>query len=227
MARLLPPPAYRRLLGLRSSRCRASLHRLLRVLVRAVRRRRVRRRTTPEGRKNRVLRRARRTRSARQSVGESRSGQIDAGGASEEAKVEVRHEPRAVRSCSYGFSSHTGGPIASDATSRQLLGGSSTNGAVVIGASLAGKVDIEIVEDRGDGHEKLLASVPGPAPPADQTGRSASPYQQSKRSPAAGRIGLRSLPRPLAAGQRVSLPSSIHLTDTGRFRATRHGHWCP
>ena len=85
------------------------------------------------------------------------------------------------------------------------------------GASLARKDDIHIVTDRGDGTEKLLPSVPGPAPSGDQTGSSASPFQQSRRSPAAGRIGLRSVLPPLAAGMRVSLPSSIDLADTGGF----------
>ena len=114
-----------------------------------------------------------------------------------------------------GVPSQTGGPATSDATSGQVLGGSSTDSALVGGASLARKDDIQVVTHRGDGTEKPLASVPGPAPSGDQAGRSASPFQQSRRSPAAGRIGLRSVPAPLAAGQRVSLPSSIDLTGTG------------
>ena len=112
----------------------------------------------------------------------------------------------------------TGGPITSDTTSSQFLGGSSTESALVSGASLARMDDIEIVEDLGDGNENLLAPVPGPAPPCDQTGRSASRFQQSRRSPAGGgRIDLRSVPPPLAAARRVSLPSSIDPTGTGAF----------
>ena len=129
-----------------------------------------------------------------------------------------------------GVPSQTGGPATSNATSGQLLGGSSSDSALVSGASLARKDDIQVVMHRGDGTEKPLASVPGPAPSGDQAGRSASPFQQSRRSPAAGRIGLRSLPAPLAAGQRVSLPSSIDLKGTGGVsarRAARSGHRCP
>ena len=59
---------YRRLVGLRSSRCRVSQHRLPRALVRAVLPRRIRRRTTPQRRRDRVLRRARRARSLSRST---------------------------------------------------------------------------------------------------------------------------------------------------------------
>ena len=61
MVRVLPPPAYRRGLGLRSPLCRANLHQLQRSLVPAVRPRNVHRRTTPQGRRDRVLRGARRS----------------------------------------------------------------------------------------------------------------------------------------------------------------------
>ena len=123
-----------------------------------------------------------------------------------------------------GVPSQTVGPSTSDATSGQLLGGSSTDSALLSGATLARKDDIQVVTHRGDGTEKPLASVPGPAPSDDQAGRSASPFLQSRRSPAAGRIGLRSVPAPLAAGQRVSLPSSIDPTGTGAFpRVALHG----
>ena len=116
-----------------------------------------------------------------------------------------------------GVPSQTGGPATSDATSGQVLGGSSTDSALVSGASLARKDDIQVVTGRGEGTEKPLSSVPGPAPSGDQAGRSASPFKQSRRSPAAGLIGFRSVPAPLATGQRVSLPSSIDLTGTGAF----------
>ena len=116
-----------------------------------------------------------------------------------------------------GVPSQTGGPATSDATSGQLLGGSSTDSALAGGASLARKDDIQVVIGRGEGTEKPLASVLGPNPSGDQAGRSASPFQQSRRSPAAGRIGLRSVPAPLATGQQVLLPSSIDLTGTGAF----------
>ena len=118
---------------------------------------------------------------------------------------------------STGVPSQTGGPIASDATSGQFLGVSISESALVSGASLSRKDDIQIVEGRGDGNEKLLASVSGPALSGDQTGRSASLFQHSRRSLAAGHIGLHGVPAPLAAGQRVSLPSSIDLTGTGAF----------
>ena len=85
------------------------------------------------------------------------------------------------------------------------------------GASLARKDEIQIVRGRDYRTEKTLASLQGPAPLGNQAGRSASPFQQSRSSPAAGRIALRSVPPPLAAGQRVSLPSSIDLKGTGAF----------
>ena len=116
-----------------------------------------------------------------------------------------------------GVPSQTGGPATSDATGGQLPGGSSTDSALVSRAGLSRKDDIQVVTARSEGTEKPLASVPGPAPSGDHAVRSASPFHQSRRAPAAGRIGLRTVPAPLAAGQRVSLPSSIDLTDTWAF----------
>ena len=63
----------------------------------------------------------------------------------------------------------------------------------------------------------ILQSVLGTVPSVDLTGRSASPFRQSRRSPAASRIGSRSVSPPLAIGPRVSLPISIALTGTGAF----------
>ena len=77
-----------------------------------------------------------------------------------------------------GVKSKNGCHITSDATFGQLPGSSRTDRALESGESLARKDDIQIVEDRGDGNEKLLASAPGPAESGDETGRSASPFQQ-------------------------------------------------
>ena len=88
----------------------------------------------------------------------------------------------------------------------------------VIGASLARKDGIQIVEDRGDCNEKLLAPVLGPASSDDQAGRFASPFQQSGRSTAPRGIALRIVAPPLPSGQRFSLSSSVELTGKRVFR---------
>ena len=118
-----------------------------------------------------------------------------------------------------GVQSHTGGPATSDATSGQVLGGSSTDSALVGGASLARKDDIQVVTHRGDGTEKPLASVPGPAPSGDQAERSALPFGLDDLSISSDAWpflddGFTPSEDPVQQG---SLPSSIDLTGTGAF----------
>lgn len=114
-----------------------------------------------------------------------------------------------------GIPSLTGGVLPSDATSDRFLGDSNTESAPVSRAGLSKTDSIQIIEDRGDSNEKLLASMPGPTSSCDQERRSASPFHQLRRSPTASRIGLRSVPPPLVSVKRVSLPSSVDPRGTG------------
>ena len=68
---------------------------------------------------------------------------------------------------------------------------------------------IEVVEERGEGSAKVVASVPGPAVSVSQGMRSASPFQQPRRSRVAGRQRLRSVLPPVPAVPQVSLPGLV------------------
>ena len=78
------------------------------------------------------------------------------------------------------------------------------------------------MEDRGEGAAKLVASVPGPAVSVIQVMRSASPFQQSRRSPTAGRQRLRSGLPPVPAVPQVALPGLVGVTG-GRSRVAFPG----
>ena len=83
-----------------------------------------------------------------------------------------------------GFS---GGPSGAIVSATVPPGDPSTDGDAITRGPPAADDVIEFVEDRGEGAANVVASVPEPAVSVSQVMRSASPFQQSRRSPVAGR----------------------------------------
>ena len=103
----------------------------------------------------------------------------------------------------------SGGPSGASGSATAPPGGPSTDSDAITKGPPAGDDFIEVVEERGEGAAKVVASVPGPAVSVSQVMRSASPFQQSRRSPLAGRQRLRSVLPPVLAVPQVSLPGLV------------------
>ena len=121
----------------------------------------------------------------------------------------------------------SGGPSGANGSATAPPGDLSTDSDAITRGPPVGDDVIEVVEERGEGAANVFASVPGPAVSVGQVMRSASPFQQSRRSPVAGRQRLRSVLPPVPAVPQVSLPGLVGVIgapiDHGQLRVALPG----
>ena len=117
----------------------------------------------------------------------------------------------------------SGGPYGASGSATAPPRDPSTETDAITKGPPAGDDVIEVVEERREG-AKVAASVPGPPVSVSQVMRSASPFQQSRRSPVAGRQRLRSVPPPGPAVPQVSFPGLVGVIGV-QSRVALPGVW--